>query len=1030
MAMDPIAHMIDALGLEVAAIRKRGGTKQTDLRGGERIGSAERNVLYRFPLADDLQLRDETPIRLVCGQEEVDGIIVSLQPGFIVVALEQDLGPKIPVARLTTDDSFLIERLRVRLEEVSKGAARLNRFFADHVIGQGRIKSSDQEPAEEVFLGGSLDDEKKVAVRRALGTEVTFVWGPPGTGKTTTLARIVEAHFRAGRSVLLVSNTNIAVDTALEKIAERLENDPLFHSGAVLRHGPLVKDELKKKYGEHVVLDKIVERLGVDLARRKRKLDEEITTLDSDARSLRSIVRDLEAVEGLRTRLDNEEQAIGAERRRCAGLRQQSSVHVERLEKLQSDLERSRDMGSIRRFVSGLNPERISREIGKLETTRRATLDAIRSAETAIKKRESALAAGRGDLANARAGQRQSAPLPECRSRLSGIEESLEERRTRAREIEGQLNALREEVIKKCRVFATTGYRTWLKGQVEREFDVVVIDEASMLMLPMSFYAAGLARTSVVVAGDFRQLPPIVMSDEALAKDWLQKGVFEKAGIPSMIASNQHPDFLVTLRNQYRMHEEICACINTIFYQDCPLETDVSVRTRRSSRFPLGNGPLMYIDTSPYHPWSSMRLGTFSRYNLFHALLVRNIAVHLDKDLPSEPGQNQALGIVAPYAAQTKLTQALLNDKLGGRGPEFAATVHRFQGNEKAAVIVDLPDSFGARIGRFMSATQLEEAGARLLNVAVSRAREHVVLVANFEFLRDKAPVAGIVQSLLDYFERYGESLDIEQLLPLGDPDWIDGLHHLSNEGFEMPDDLAGAFTEGTFYPAFSRDLQKAKRSVVVFSPFLTARGTGRWVQYLLAALARGVSLRLVTRPPGNQGGILEEGLADTISQLRRTGIPVDLRARMHEKISIIDGEILWHGSLNILSHKDTSESMLRIPSRSACSQVARFVTTPSGKRDKDPDLTNPENPSCASCSRPTIWNNGRYGVYFVCESCGAKTDGRQSKHSGKTTQRVRTGPPKPKSCPEPGCGGRIVSRRGRHGPFLGCTNYPRCRHT
>lgn len=551
-----------------------------------------------------------------------------------------------------------------------------------------------------------------------------------------------------------------------------------------------------------------------------------------------------------------------------------------------------------------------------------------------------------------------------------------------------------------------------------------------MLMLPMSYYAAGLAQQAVVVAGDFRQLPPIVISEETMAKDWLQKDVFEKAEIPSLIGANQQPDFLVALRNQYRMDEQICGCINTIFYRDHPLNTDVSVRTRRPSRFTLSSASLLYVDTSPYHPWSSLRLGTFSRYNLFHALLVRNIAVHLGAEgcLSSEPGQNQELGIVAPYAAQIKLIQALLDDKFANRGAEFAATVHRFQGNEKASIIIDLPDSFGYRLGRFMKSTQLEETGARLLNVAVSRAREHVLLVANFEFLREKAPSSGIVPSLLDYFERYGESLEVERLLPLGGSDWIDGLHRLGTDGFEMPYDLAGAFTEGTFYPAFSKDLTNAKRSVVIFSPFLTARGSGRWAQHLLAAQAREISLRLVTRPPVDQGGILEEGLSETISQLRKTGIPVDLRARMHEKIAIIDGEILWHGSLNILSHKDTSESMLRIPSRSACSQVARFVTTPSGNRGKDLDLSSPENPACRNCDQATVWNNGRHGVWFECEACGAKTNAWENKRG--TTPDGRTAPRPTKSCPRPGCGGRLIHRQGRHGSFLGCSNYPRCRQT
>jgi len=106
----------------------------------------------------------------------------------------------------------------------------------------------------------------------------------------------------------------------------------------------------------------------------------------------------------------------------------------------------------------------------------------------------------------------------------------------------------------------------------------------------------------------------------------------------------------------------------------------------------------------------------------------------------------------------------------------------------------------------------------------------------------------------------------------------------------------------------------------------------------------------------------------------------VDLRARMHEKIAILDGRILWHGSLNILSHRDTHESMLRIESPAACGQLARFVSTPAGRRDEVPALDARENPECPKCSGPTVWNDGRYGIYFECEDpdCEGKVDARR----------------------------------------------------
>lgn len=62
------------------------------------------------------------------------------------------------------------------------------------------------------------------------------------------------------------------------------------------------------------------------------------------------------------------------------------------------------------------------------------------------------------------------------------------------------------------------------------------------------------------------------------------------------------------------------------------------------------------------------------------------------------------------------------------------------------------------------------------------------------------------------------------------------------------------------------------------------------------------------------------------IECLRSIGVVVDERARMHENVAFIDGRTLWHGSLNILSHRDTSESMLRVESSAACEQIASFV--------------------------------------------------------------------------------------------------------
>ena len=138
-----------------------------------------------------------------------------------------------------------------------------------------------------------------------------------------------------------------------------------------------------------------------------------------------------------------------------------------------------------------------------------------------------------------------------------------------------------------------------------------------------------------------------------------------------------------------------------------------------------------------------------------------------------------------------------------------------------------------------------------------------------------------------------------------------------------------GVFTAGTFYPAFEADCRAAQQEIVIFSPFMTERATARLVELWRAKIAEGVRVRVVTKPPGEQGPLLEQGLPELIGSLRDIGVAVDLRARMHEKVVFIDRQIVWVGSLNIYSHRDTSELMIRLESPAAYDQVGSFLMAP-----------------------------------------------------------------------------------------------------
>ncbi|WP_040736284.1 protein kinase domain-containing protein [Nocardia tenerifensis] len=73
-----------------------------------------------------------------------------------------------------------------------------------------------------------LDGAKKDAVRKALGAQdFLVVQGPPGTGKTSFIAELVDQYLRRHphARVLIASQTNVAVDNALEKLDQSGQAD-------------------------------------------------------------------------------------------------------------------------------------------------------------------------------------------------------------------------------------------------------------------------------------------------------------------------------------------------------------------------------------------------------------------------------------------------------------------------------------------------------------------------------------------------------------------------------------------------------------------------------------------------------------------------------------------------------------------------------------------------------------------------------------------------------------------------------------
>ena len=337
---------------------------------------------------------------------------------------------------------------------------------------------------------------------------------------------------------------------------------------------------------------------------------------------------------------------------------------------------------------------------------------------------------------------------PAADALLEAAEAALEVRGVRCRSerhgIDGRgvRRVIGKEDMAECQIVATSIARV-AAGEMGR-WDSVLVDEASMVSPPLAMVLAGEAPGHVVMAGDLRQLPPVVSTTEGGARRLLETDVFAHAGIAKALAAGRRlPMGCRQLRSQYRMGARLMACVNELGYADAPL---------RLGQAGSGEGEVALVDTGALAGSALTTQGPGSRWSLLSALA----AVGAAETAAARYGEAV---ICTPYRAQAQLLEALVRDR-GAEEAIWASTVHRLQGGEAEAVVLDLTDGPGAAPSRFTMAEAAESAGARLLTVAASRARRSLAVVANAGWLRESCPPGGAVARLLDAVERHGTPMD------------------------------------------------------------------------------------------------------------------------------------------------------------------------------------------------------------------------------------------------------------------------------
>ena len=569
-----------------------------------------------------------------------------------------------------------------------------------------------------------INQSQKQAVENAFSSQVSIIQGPPGTGKTQTILNIIANVVFNNKTVAVVSNNNSATMNVVEKLKKKglsfitaflgsSENKNSFLTGQSGKYPNMVgwklDSESERKLSEEIKflskeLDKMlikknriaeIEQTLLELKPEQHFFNQYFATFSQVPSGL---IRGLSSQKILSFWLEYE-QSVG------------QSSKLGKLKRALSLLRRY-DQFSEQHNNLGLL-KKISLKLSTLKTFicyPEVVIPLLQKQFYIVKKSElqSEIEQLETDLDNysfeAKLEELSQKSLQLFRSQLA---KRFSKQKERAKFDWGDFYQNADNFNEEYPVILSTTYS--IKGtlSVNHIYDYLIIDEASQVDLATGVLAFSCAK-NVVIVGDLKQLPNVITKEniEVAESLWETHSFdeiyhFTTQSLLSSAVSRWHDAPSVLLKEHYRCHPKIIGFCNQKFYQN-----QLVVMTKDHGE---QNVLTMYRTTEGNHA-----RGHFNQ---------RQIDVIKNEVLPFlEHNGFRDIGIISPYREQVEALSAQLGNKYE------VATVHKFQGREKDAIILTSVDNI---IGGFTD-------DPNLLNVAISRAVRALVVVTSQNEQNDK----------------------------------------------------------------------------------------------------------------------------------------------------------------------------------------------------------------------------------------------------------------------------------------------------
>jgi superfamily I DNA and/or RNA helicase len=684
--------LISFKGSNVAEIKKALlASVNAELEAIEALGKkleAISKTFRAYRLADqgvyviEAQARDVKPGEALfdCGHAVKSVFISKADDGLLRMEIADEEADSL-VGRLVSNTAISI-LLAVRDSILQREITPLTKAMLDRE-GEGKLVCSR---IDDPKLEGFTKSQRK-AISAATSNEVTFILGPPGTGKTKTIGEIVRRLRLANERVLIVSNAHLAVERAFEEIV----------NGRFIDESELSLDSQSKRLERLNIANKILKK--------RIALEEEKVMINNELNDVITMMSALnKAADADERRINNalekkvEAEALVLEKeRRLISLQEERSIAEEQLQRArnnvvlkllsaikgghsQGEVELESKIGAINAEIEIVTRQKNGEKFEAERLAEAAKIIALNAAKTADARKEAADA------------------IDAAKNRITLITLKISE-----------LDA--EKIITESNVVGATLSAVAIAKRFEKQsFDAVVVDEASMANLPTLALSASLATKRVIIVGDPAQLSPVARTDG------LKRSIYENNEIG--YEKSLHP-LAVMLQEQFRCHETICELTSKIFYNGM-------LKNGREKGSFDNEQALFFANRGAIISSRMIPVVGGSYVNPVHRQIIRKQVENALKR------GRRSIGIISPFKVQAKEIDENLHDLRASYedADVESATIHRFQGAERDVIIFDLVVGTDRKIPKMLLGEAGSEAG-RLLNVAATRAKGFLVVVCD-----------------------------------------------------------------------------------------------------------------------------------------------------------------------------------------------------------------------------------------------------------------------------------------------------------